>query len=177
MEIILVALVCIPVCIGIEFLGEWAFYGRSKKHDVEDSSVVRTRFPFRFQLCSLIGLILSCIISVVGFVILALDTASDTTQWVAMLFSALFIISIPLLMTLLAYRNYEVLQEDGILVKRLTKTKLVPFSDMGSYNYRVNQLDIYDHTGRLLFAIEPNRVGKEAILKQIIKHNIPVKQN
>lgn len=177
MAIILFILVYIAICIGSEFFGEWVAYGRSKKEDTVDRYAVRTRYSFRFRFFSILVSSLTCIVFVISLIFAAINHSLDITALIAMIISALVIISFPLLLTLIIYRTYEVIQEEGILVKRLTKTKLIPYSDMGSYTYTFNQLVVYDHTGRILFDIADNRIGKQAVLEQIVAHNIPIKQN
>ena len=167
MEMLLAILPAILIPLAISIILPW-IYGKSKKEEEENGVITKTKFPKRFTLCAVVALIVTVILFVVGTVLICVfEKDFPTHSWIAFIFSAIFIIAIPLLLTLLAIRTYEIIRTDGILVVRLFKKKLVKYSEMASYHYSFNQLTVYDNQHKVLFGVYDNRVGLKSLLNQL----------
>ena len=155
----------IPLAISI--ILPW-IYGQSKKEEAENEVINKTKYPHRFTLCSIVALIITVILFAVGTVLIYMfEKDFPTHSWVAFILSAVFFIAIPLLLTLLAFRTYEIIRTDGILVVRLFKKKFVKYSEMASYHYSFNQLTVYDNKHKAIFGVYDNRVGLKMLLNQL----------
>lgn len=153
--------------LAISIILPWV-YGQSKKEEMEDTFVSRTKFPFRFTLCSTIALIITIVAFAVGIVLIAIfENDFPIHSWIALGLSAIFVISIPLLLTLLALRTYEIIRSDGIVVQRLFKRKFIRYSEMFSYHYSFNQLTVYNKEHKPILGVYDNRVGMKALLNQL----------
>ena len=157
----------ILITMAIFLILPW-IYGQSKKEEAENGVITKTKYPRRFTLCSVVALIITVILFVVGTVLLCVFKKDfPTYSWIAFILSAVFIIAIPLLLTLLAFRTYEIIRTDGILVVRLFGKKLIKYSEMASYHYSFNQLTVYDNKHKVLFGVYDNRVGLKSLLNQL----------
>ena len=167
MEILFAILPEILIPLAISIILPW-IYGQSKKEETENEFITKTKFPQKFTLCSVVSLIVIVILFVVGTVLICVfDKDFPTHSWIAFILSAIFIIAIPLLLTLLAFRTYEIIRTDGILVVRLFKKKFVKYSEMASYHYSFNQLTVYDNKHKAIFGVYDNRVGLKMLLNQL----------
>ena len=153
-------------------------YSHTKNEAEENATITRTKHPKRYMVCSFIGLILAIIISAAAIILFAIyETGSTLGSWIALILGLAFAISLPLLIFLLALRTYEVIQEDGILVVRLIKTKFVGYSEISYYTQSHNgNIDVYDHANKLSFIVGDNRVGMQVLLDQLTAHGITQKQ-
>ena len=161
---------------ALSLIFPWIFSHTGKEKE-ENTYITQTKYPKRYMVCSFIGLILAIVISAVAVILLAIyDTGLTSGGWIAVIFSLLFFISFPLLIFLLGLRTYEVIQENGILVVRLVKTKFVAYSEMSHYTQSHNgNIDVYDHANKLSFIVGDNRVGMRALLDQLTAHGITKK--
>lgn len=167
MEMLFAILPAILIPLAISIILPW-IYGQSKKEEAENGVITRTKFPQRFTLCSVVALIITVMLFIAGTVLICVfEKDFPTHSWIAFVFSAIFIIAILLLLTLLAFRTYEIIRTDGILVVRLFKKKLVKYSEMASYHYSLNQLTVYDNKHEELFGVYDNRVGLKSLLNQL----------
>ena len=167
MEMLFAILPAILIPLAISITLPW-IYGQSKKEKAENGVITRTKFPRRFTLCSLVALFVTVVLFVVGTVLICIfEKDFPTHSWIAFILSAIFIIAIPLLLTLLALRTYEIIRADGIFVVRLFKKKFVKYSEMASYQYSFNQLTVYDNQHKVLFGVYDNRVGLKSLLNQL----------
>ena len=167
MEMLFAILPAILIPLAISIILPW-IYGQSKKEEAENGVITRTKFPRRFTLCSVVALIITVTLFVVGTVLICVfEKDFPTHSWIAFILSAIFIIVIPLLLTLLAFRTYEIIRTDGILVVRLFKKKFVKYSEMVSYHYSFNQLTVYDNKHKAIFGVYDNRVGVKMLLNQL----------
>ena len=154
-----------PVAFSIIF--SW-IYGQTKKEETEDGFILKTKFPKRLTLCSIVALILAVVLFVAGIILIYLfEKDFPFHSWIAFIFAMLFISSIPLFLVVISLRTYEIIREDGVLIKRLTSTKFVRYADMASYEYSCNQLIVYDREHKQLFFVGENRVGLKHLLKQL----------
>lgn len=143
-------------------------YGQSKKEEAEDGFILKTKFPKRLTLCSIVALILAVMLFVMGIILICLfEKDFPFHSWIAFIFAMLFISSIPLFLVVISLRTYEIIKEDGVLIKRLTSTKFIRYADMASYEYSCNQLIVYDREHKQLFFVGENRVGLKYLLKQL----------
>ena len=53
------------------------------------------------------------------------------------------------------------------------KKKLVKYTDMESYAHNKAQLTVFDKNRKLLFTVEHNVVGLEALVKQLDRMEVP----
>ena len=167
MEMLFAILPAILIPLAISIILPW-IYGQSKKEEEENGVITKTKFPKRFTLCAVVALFVTVILFVVGTVLICVfEKDFPTHSWIAFIFSAIFIVAIPLLLTLLAFRTYEIIRDDGILVARLFKKKMVKYSEMASYHYSFNQLTVYDNQHKVLFGVYDNRVGLKSVLNQL----------
>lgn len=167
MEIFFAILPSILIPLAISIILPWT-YRQSKKEEAENSVIAKTKFPQRFTLCSIVALIITIILLGVGTVLICIfEKNFPIHSWITFSLSAIFIISIPLLLTLLALGTYEIIRADGVLVSRLFKKKLVKYSEMVSYSYSFNQLTVYDNRHAVLFGVYDNRVGLKSLLNQL----------
>ena len=167
MEMLLAILPAILIPLAISIILPW-IYGKSKKEENENEFITITKYPRRFTLCSVVALIITVTLFVVGTVLICVfEKDFPTHSWIAFIFSAIFIIVIPLLLTLLALRTYEIIRTDEILVVRLFKKKLVKYSEMASYHYSFNQLTVYNSDHKVIFGVYDSRVGMKSLLDQL----------
>lgn len=167
MEYLFTILPAVLVPFAISIILPW-IYRKSKKEAAEDAYISRTRFPSRHTMCSIIALIITVVISSAGMVLIAVfGGALPSHTWIVLGLFALFFISLPLLLTLLALRTYEIIRSDGIIVQRLFKRKFIRYSEMTSYHYSFNQLTVYDSNHKAIFGVYDNRVGMKALLNQL----------
>ena len=167
MEMLFAILPAILIPLAISIILPW-IYGKSKKEENENEFITITKYPRRFTLCSVVALIITVTLFVVGTVLICVfEKDFPTHSWIAFIFSAIFIIVIPLLLTLLALRTYEIIRTDEILVVRLFKKKLVKYSEMASYHYSFNQLTVYNSDHKVIFGVYDSRVGMKSLLDQL----------
>ncbi len=169
MAILLACLISLAISIILPLI-----YSQSKKEEAENGFISRTKYPYRFTLFSVVALIISVMLFVVATVLICvIEKDFPLYSWIALILSALFIISIPLLLVLLAFRTYEIIRKDGILVARLSKKKFVKYSEMASYHYSLNQLTVYDNQHKMIFGVYDNRVGIKSLIDQLNSKGIP----
>ena len=167
MEMLLATLPAILISLAISIILPW-IYSQSKKEEAENDFITKTKYPRRFTLCSTVALIITVILFMVFTVIICVfEKDFPSHSWIVFILSAILIIAIPLLLTLLALRTYEIIRTDGILVVRLFKKTLVKYSEMASYHYSFNQLTVYDNEHKMLFGVYDNRVGLKSLLNQL----------
>ena len=167
MEMLFEILPAILIPLAISIILPW-IYGKSKKEENENEFITTTKYPRRFTLCSVVALIITVTLFVVGTVLICVfEKDFPIHSWIAFILSAVFIIAIPLLLTLLAFRTYEIIRTDGILVVRLFKNILVKYFVMASYHFSSNQLTVYDNQHKVLFGVYDNRVGLKSLLNQL----------
>ncbi len=157
--------ILMPVVFSIIF--PW-IYTQSKKEKAENGFIAKTKFPKRLTFCSILALILAVVLFVVGIILICVfEKDFPLHSWIAFIFAMLFISSIPLFLVVICLRTYEIIREDGVLIKRLTSTKFLKYADMASYEYSCNQLIVYDREHKQLFFVGENRVGMKHLLKQL----------
>ena len=122
---------------------------------------------------SAVALFCGAVFCGVGTVLLAREGDISAAGWMAWCFGMPLALSLPALLILLSVRTYEILREDGILVKRLTKTKFVSYADMASYRWSNGQLTVYDRGHAVLFFVGENRVGLTSLLLRLDEKGIP----
>ena len=167
MDFLFAILPAVLIPLAISIILPWV-YGQSKKEEGGDTFVSRTKFPSRFTLCSIIALIITIVAFAVVIVLIAIfENDFPIHSWIALGLSAIFVISIPLLLTLLALRTYEIIRSDGIVVQRLFKRKFIRYSEMVSYHYSFNQLTVYNKEHKPILGVYDNRVGMKALLNQL----------
>ena len=166
MEMFFAVIPAILISLAISVALPW-MYARSKKEEEQDGVITKTRFPRRFTLCSVITLSIFVILFLISTVLLCFEPELPLHSWVAFILSSLLIISLPLLLTLLALRTYEVIRYDGILVVRLFKKRLVAYSEMSAYHRSFDQITVFDSDHRVIFYVSDNRVGAKALLDQL----------
>jgi hypothetical protein len=142
-------------------------YKRSKKEEAENGCVTRTYCPKRLTVCSAAALIAAAVCVAAGAYFAARGDALSPSGWIAYSLSALLILALPALLFCLSVCTYEILREDGILVRRLTKTKFVPLEDMASYTWSNGQLTVFGRDNAVLFSVGDNRVGTAALLRYL----------
>ena len=151
---------------------DWIF-GHSKNEASENAAVAVTKHPRRFMVCAQFSLIASLVLAIAGCILLiVLGVELQFGGWIAFFLSMLFLISIPLFLILLGRHTYEVIQKDGILIKRLAKTLFIPYTDMRSFSYSNNQIVVYDQSDKIIFYVADNRVGIKSIMEQLKQHDI-----
>jgi len=148
-------------------------YKRSRKEEAENGYVTRTRCPKRLTVCSAAALIAAAVCAAAGAYFAARVDALSPSGRIAYSLSALLILALPALLFCLSVCTYEILREDGILVRRLTKTKFVPLEDMASYTWSNGQLTVFGRDNAVLFSVGDNRVGMKALLCYMNEKGIP----
>ena len=167
MEILFAILPSILIPLAISIILPWV-YGQSKKEEAENGAITKTKFPKRFTLCSVVTLFATVVLFIVGTILICVfEKDFPVHSWIVFILSAAFIVALPLLLTLLAFRTYEIIRDDGILIVRLFKKKFVTYSEMASYRYSLNQLTVFDHRHKIVFVVTDNRVGIKALLNQL----------
>jgi len=167
MEMLLAILPAILTPLAISIILPW-IYGQSKNEEKENGVITKTRFPKRFTLCSVVSLFVTVILFVAGTVLIfVFEKDFPTHSWIAFILTAIFIIAIPLLFTLIALGTYEIIRDDGILIARLFKKKLIKYSEMASYHYSFNQLTVYNSDHKVIFGVYDSRVGMKSLLDQL----------
>ena len=167
LELLFAILPSILIPLAISIILPW-IYGQSKKEEAENEIINKTKYPHRFTICSIIALIITVILFAVGTVLICVfEKDFPTHSWIVLILSEIFISTIPLLLTLLSFRTYEIIQIDGILVVRLFKKRFVKYSEMASYHYSFNQLTVYDNKHKAIFGVYDNRVGLKKLLNQL----------
>ena len=148
-------------------------YGKTRKEELEDAFLEKTRFPSRIKVFALVFLIVSVGLFSVSAVLLAVyRTDFPAYGWLAFILASLFIILLSLLLLLLSLRSYEIIRGDGIVVQRLFSRKFFPYSHMASYHSSMNQLTVYGSDHQFLFGVYDNRVGMQSLLNQLESQNI-----
>ena len=162
---------------ALSLIFPWIF-GHTGKEKEENTYITRTKYPKRYVVCTFIGLLSAITISVAIIILFVIYNIGLTLGgWIATILVFIFFISLLLLIFLLSLRTYEVIQEDGILVVRLIKTKFVAYSEISYYTQSHNgNIDVYDHNNKLSFIVGDNRVGMQALLDQLTAHGITQKQ-
>jgi len=166
MEMLFAVIPAILIPLAVSAVLPW-MYARSKKEEEQDGVIAKTSFPRRFTLCSVITLSIFVILFLISTVLLCFETDLPLHSWVAFIIASLFLISLPLLLTLLSLRTYEVIREDGILVARLFKKRLVAYSEMYTYHCSFDQITVFDCEHKVIFYVSDNRVGTKALLDQL----------
>lgn len=157
--------ILIPLAVSV--ILSW-IYGQSKKEEAKNGIITKTKYPQRFTKCSLIGLIVTVILFVAGTILLCVfEKDLPVYSWLAFIFSAIFVISIPLSLTLLALCTYELICNDGILVARLFRKRFIKYSEMASYHFSNNQITVYNNKHKVIFGVYDNRVGMKSLLNQL----------
>ena len=147
---------------------------QTKSEQAETENTNRTKYPRRHYQGYVIVFIVAFILFVIGAVLLGIfEKDCPYYVWIAYIFSALLFTSLPLLGIILAFCTYEVVCDDGILVVRPFKKKLVKYTDMESYAHNKAQLTVFDKNRKLLFTVEHNVVGLEALVKQLDRIGVP----
>ncbi len=149
-------------------------YRRSKKEDAKHHYIERTRDPIREAELFFIALIATLAFFLIVTILLCIfEPNTPAYIWTIFILAMLFLMMIPLLLVLIHLRTYELILEDGMIIKRLTKTKRVPYTQMVSYHDSPNRLTVYDEQHKPLFTVEDHRVGMDMIMKQLDKMGIP----
>ena len=148
-------------------------YRRSKKEDAKHHYIERTRDPIREAELFFLALIAtSAFFWIVTILLYIFEPNTPAYIWTIFILAMLFLVMIPLLLVLIHLCTYELILEDGMIIKRLTKTKRVPYSEMFSYHDLPNRLTVYDGQHQPLFVVEDHRAGMEMIMKQLDKMGI-----
>ena len=143
-------------------------YQKNKQEEATDGYISRTRYPRRFTVSSMVALIVTVLLFVIGAILIfRFETNHSASRWIAYSISALLFISLTFCLVMIALRTYEIIRSDGILVARLFEKKFVNYSDMASYRYELNQLTVYDREHKVLFGVYDNRVGMQSLLRQL----------
>ena len=141
---------------------------KTKKEEAEDGFITRTKFPSRHTLFAIIALIVTVTVFLIGTVLLAVFGKDIPAYvWIAFGCFALFCISLPFMLTLLALRTYEIVCDDGIVVQRLFRRKFIHYSEIASYHYSFNQLTVYNKEHKPILGVYDDRVGMKALLNQL----------
>lgn len=161
----ILSIILTPLAISV--IIPW-MYGLSKKEEAQNGFVSKTKFPKHYTVCSLIALIITTVLFIVGTILISIfEKDFPIHSWIAFILAMLFIISIPLLMVLISFFTCEIIRDDGILLKGLFKKKFIAYSQMASYKYSLNQLTVYDCEHKALFGVYDNRVGMKSLINQL----------
>ena len=95
MEMLFEILPAILIPLAISIILPW-IYGKSKKEENENEFITITKYPRRFTLCSVVALIITVTLFVVGTVLICVfEKDFPIHSWIAFILSAVFIIAIP----------------------------------------------------------------------------------
>ena len=120
------------------------------------------------------------------FIVLAIFVATTVFAFVfegkfagvAMLILSLAITWIPLFVYLQAELTYEIIEDDGIIVRRITSKKKIKYSDMAYYKAERGMypewtdLYVYSESGKRLIRVIDGRIGTQALVNALEAHGI-----
>lgn len=161
------------VLLFLEFGLEFLFYSNTKKEEKESEFIARTHAPIRRIVISMIFTLLPIILFIVVVIVVMInDEKVDLGFWIALSLSCLFFFSIPFALLLIAFCDYEIIKEDGILVHRVFHKGFIKYNEIKYYQFSFEQLIAYDHNDNMILIVADMRVGVKAIIKELEKQGI-----
>ena len=151
----------------------WAqtyLFTSTKKELDSYSDNKKTSYPKRLLLFFVSTFIATLVLFIVIGVVLYFNASIDKTQLVAFFFSGLVIIGIPFIGLVNIITSYELIEKDRIVVKRWFKSREILFTEIKNYEYRFNQLSVYDLDDNPILFVGDNRLGIDNLVKVLEKN-------
>ena len=150
-------------------------YKHTKKEELENDILYKTKFPKRFKIFSLVVLVLFLTFFIIGCILISIfDRDFPFSSWIAFVISCFFIFLVPLFLTIYSFCTYEIIKEDGFVISRLFKRKFIAYTEISYFEYEetFNQLTVFNYSNKSIFCIGDNRVGIKSVLKHLRKKGI-----
>ena len=159
-------------------LFEFLMFSTTKKEEKEDSYITRTHAPKRRIIVCLIITLVLVISFICGTVaIILFDNPNDVGFWIAYILGCLFIIAGPMILLLICISDFEVIMNNGIYVHRIFFKKFIKFSELSSYSYSFNQLNIFNKNDEPVIFVADMRIGLKTLITELEYHGIFKKIN
>lgn len=167
MEIIFMILKLLPavlipalICVLVVYVNE-----KVKKEEEDEGEVLRTKSSKTYKIFSSAFLAFSAVLYATVIVILNLYSHEFSTLWyVIFCILMLVVVVVPTFQVLTALTTYETICEDGIMVRRLSGSKLVKYEDLYCYRTFIDQIVVFDRDCKKAIVIDNSRIGVNILL-------------